>query len=34
MEEEGHDQKVYEIEGGTSAKAHHNVDDKNLSVWD
>jgi hypothetical protein len=34
MEEEGHDQKVREIEGETSVKAHHVVDDENFSVWD
>ena len=30
MEEEGHDQKVREVEGGTSVKARHIVDDEKL----
>ena len=30
MEEEGHDQKAYEIEGGTSVKARHIVGDEKL----
>jgi hypothetical protein len=32
MEEEGHDQKMHEIEGGTSVKASHIIDDENFSV--
>jgi hypothetical protein len=34
MEEEGRDQKVCEIEEGTSVKARHIVDDENFAVWD